>query len=309
MREISHQYVIGVDGGGTKTIAALANLKGKIVLKQKRGPSNPRNIGIEKAALNITEAIHPLLKRKGKIVATAITLPAMEEEYQEKKEEILNYLKNQKRISKIFQGRVEIFSDQLASFRAGSKEKDGMVLISGTGCVAHGWRGNKEAKASAWGYLSDEGSAFWVGQKVIQAILKDLDKRGRKTLLSELIFKKLGVKDINDFLHKIYSENFTETVPQFSILCDKASQKKDTIAKKIMEEAAKELALSAKTVIRELSFRKEKFPLILAGSMFKSKIVLNEVKKEVRKFAHKVQYITLQREPVRGAIRLAMEMR
>ena len=309
MREISHQYVIGVDGGGTKTIAALANLKGEILMRKKGGPSNPRNVGIEKACLNITEAIYPLLKRKGKIIATVITLPAFEEEYREKKTEILHSLKVQKKISKIFQGKVKIFSDQLASFRAGSKEKDGIVLILGTGCVAHGWRGNREAKASGWGYLSDEGSAFWVGQKVIQVILKDLDKRGKKTLLSELVFKKFGVKNINDFLHRIYSRNLTETVPPLSILCDKASKKRDTIAGEIMKEVARELALSAKTVIRELGFQKEQFPLILVGSMLKSKIVLQEVKKEVRKFAHKVQYIKLQREPVRGAIRLAMEMR
>jgi len=77
----------------------------------------------------------------------------------------------------------------------------------------------------------------------------------------------------------------------------------------IMREAAKELALSAQTVIRELNFQKEKFPLLLVGSMFKSKIVLREVKKEVRKFAPKAQCIQLQREPVKGAIRLAMETR
>ena len=234
-------YIIGVDGGGTKTIAALANLKGEIILKNKGGPSNPRNIGIEKTVLSIAETIHPLLKKKMKIVSTAIALPAIEEEYQEKKEEILNYLRKQKRISKIFQGKVAIFSDQLTAFRAGTKAKEGIVLISGTGCVAHGWKGNREAKASGWGYFSDEGSAFWVGQRVMQAILKDLDKRGKKTLLSELIFKKFEIKNINDFLRKIYSKNPTEIIPQFSILCDKASQKGDIVAKKIMKEATKNL--------------------------------------------------------------------
>src|SRR3989344_218057 len=210
MTKKAPSYIIGVDGGGTKTIAALANLKGEIILKNKGGPSSPRNIGIEKAVLSIAEAIHPLLKKKRKIVFAAIALPAIEEEYQEEKEEILNYLRRQKRISRIFQGKVEIFSDQLAAFRAGIKGKDGIILISGTGCGAHGWKGNREAKASGWGYFSDEGSAFWAGQKVMQVILKDLDKRGKKTLLSELIFKKFEIKNINDFLRKIYSKNLTE---------------------------------------------------------------------------------------------------
>jgi len=177
MKKIQKNYVIGVDGGGTKTIAALATLKGDILLREKSGPSSPRNVGTEKAALSIAEAIHPLLKRKGKIVSTAIALPAIEEEYQEKKEEILNYLRKQKKISKVFSGKVEIFSDQLTAFRAGTKEKNGIVLISGTGCVAHGWKGNREAKASGWGYFSDEGSAFWAGPwKLLKSALAKSSK-------------------------------------------------------------------------------------------------------------------------------------
>jgi len=43
MRDIN--FIIGVDGGGTKTIAALANLQGKIIRKITIGPSNPNKVG------------------------------------------------------------------------------------------------------------------------------------------------------------------------------------------------------------------------------------------------------------------------
>lgn len=308
MQRKKFHYVIGVDGGGTKTLAILADSKGKILAKSKGGPSNPRNVGIKKAVLNITEAIRPLLKyKKGKVVSTAIALPAVEEEYRSKKNEILKLLRAQKEISKIFQGKVEIFSDQLAAFRAGTNEKEGMILIAGTGCVAHGWRKNKEAKVSGWGWLADEGSAFWIGHKVFQAILKDLDKRGKKTLLTKLVFKKFKAKNINDFLKKIYSKNPTEIIPQFSIICDKTSQEGDKVAKKIIAEAGRELTLAVNIVIRRLNFQKEKFPLILVGSIFKAKIVLDGVKKEIKKIAPKIQFIRLGKKPVAGAVRLAIE--
>lgn len=301
-------FVIGVDGGGTKTIAALANLNGKILIKRKTGPSSPRNVGIKRAVLNIAEAIAPLLKeKKGEIVSTVIALPAVEEEYRDKKGEILKFLRAQKEISKIFQAKVEIFSDQIASFRAGTDQKEGVILVAGTGCVAHGWKKNREKKASGWGWLADEGSAFWIGQKVFQAVLKDLDKRGEKTLLTKLVFQKLKKKRTTDLLAKIYSKNPTEILPYLSIICHQACQKKDKIAKKIIIEAAREVALNGKTVIYQLNFQKEKFPLVLVGSLFKTKIFLDEVKREIQKIARKVQFIHLKKEPVIGAIKLAIE--
>lgn len=304
----NYHYVIGVDGGGTKTMAALADLKGKILTQRKSGPSHPRNVGIKGAVFNITEAIKPLLKEKRrKVISTAIALPTIEEEYQDKKAEILKFLKAQKEISKIFQGKVEIFSDQIVAFRAGTDKKDGVVLISGTGSVSNGWRSNKNVKASGWGWLADEGGAFWVGQKVFQMILKDLDKRGEKTLLTKLALQKFKVKNINDFLKKIYVKNPTEIIPQFSIICDEASQKGDKVARKIMIEAARETALAAKIVILRLNFKKTKFPLVLVGSMFKAKIFLNGVKGEIKKSAPKVQFIHLKKKPVAGAVKLAIE--
>ena len=309
MAKKQRKYVIGVDGGGTKTVAALADLNGKILAKGKSGSSNPRNVGINLAVFNIVEAIRPLLKKikKGKIVSTAIALAATEEEYREKKEEILRSLRCQKGISKIFRGDIKIFPDQIVSFKSGTKEKDGVLLIAGTGSVCHGWQGKKEAKVSGWGWLADEGSAFWIGQKAFQMILKNLDKREPETLLTKLALKEFKVKDAIELLKKVYSGNPTEIIPKFSIICDKAGKKGDKIAKKIMFEAGKELALAAKKVIQELNFQKTRFSLVLIGSVFKTRIVLKEVKRIIRKFAPKVQFIRSQKEPVAGAIELAIE--
>ena len=82
------EVVIGVEGGGTKTIAALATLEGKILKLAKTGPSSPRNIGIKKATDNIALVIKKVLKRDKKIISTFIGLPAVAEEFKVKKKEI-----------------------------------------------------------------------------------------------------------------------------------------------------------------------------------------------------------------------------
>jgi len=303
----NHDYVIGVDGGGTKTVATLADLNGKILKMARTNSSHLRNLGLEKAVENLAEAIYQVLKEaKGKkISSTFIGLPAVAEEFKFKKKEIEKELKKHKKISKIFKGRVEIDSDQKVAFWAGAKGC-GLILNCGTGCVVHGWWKDKEAHTSGWGWLADEGGAFFIGQKVFQAILKDLDGRGQKTLLTKLIFKKLKIKREDDFLNIVYQNPF-KIVPSLSIFCDKASQREDKVAKGIMVEAAKEAILAAKAVIKSLNFQKKKLSLVLVGSVLKSEIFLKEVKKEIKKIAPRVEFIIPKKEPVAGAVKLAIE--
>ena len=190
---------------------------------------------------------------------------------------------------------------------SGTDEKDGLVLIAGTGSVCHGWKGNQEAKAGGWGWANDEGSGFWAGQKGYQAIFKDLDGRKERTKITKLLFKEWKLKNKEDFLKKIYSKDSILQVSLISRIIDKAAKKGDEIAISIMKEAAKELALAAISVIKKLNFEKQKFPLVLVGSMFKSKIVLNKLKKEIKKLALRAEFIFPKEEPVIGAVKLAIE--
>jgi len=302
------KYVIGVDGGGTKTISALANLEGKILAFGKSGSSNVRNVGLKIAVENIAKAIEKVLRKteKSGILSTFIGLAVIQEEPR-LKEKVKKALFKYKEISPIFKGKLEIDSDQIVAFRAGSNERNGVSLIAGTGCVAHGWRKGKEEKSSGWDWLADEGSAFWVGQKAFQVVFKDLDGRGQKTKIKEIAFRKFKIKNEEELMAKVYSKNPIEIIPYFSIFCDLASKRGDKIAKNIMREAGKELSISAKTVIKKLSFQKVKFPLVLVGGIFQSKIVLRTVKREVKKFSPKAEFIQPKNEPVVGAVKLAIE--
>ena len=203
---------------------------------------------------------------------------------------------------------ITIVGDPLIAFRAASEKKDGVVLIAGTGTSAYGWQGRKETKVSGWGWLADEGSAFWVGQKTFQAIFQSLDGRLGKTLLTSLVFKRLGIKTKEELLQKIYSANPIAFTALLSIYCDEASQQGDKAAKKIMKEAGTALAFSANTAIKKLGLAKKKFPLVLVGGMFKSKIVSGLVKKEIKKAVPNAEIILLKEEPVIGALKLAREL-
>lgn len=315
-KEKQNEYVIGVDAGATKTTIALADLKGKILVKSTVGGANPRNIGIKKAVENVAQGIEKVLtqikkkqkNKKQKILSTYIGLPATEEEFKFKKIEIKKELLKHKKIAEIFKGKVNIGSDQIVAFYSGVSEKDGIVLIAGTGSVVHGWHGRKDVKIGGWGWLADTGSATWIGRKAFQAIFKDLDGRGPKTLMAKLALKKFKIINNKDLLAKIYQgDNTVKILASFSILADEAAQKGDKTAKQIIEQAADELIVSAVEVISRMGFKDKSFSLVLTGGMFKSEIILNIVKKEIKKFASQIKFIQPEVEPATGAIKLALE--
>ena len=309
MKKENQKYVIGVDGGGTKTISALADLNLKILKIAKTGPSNLRNVGIEEAVLNISKAILKVIKgiKEKNILSIFIALAAVEEEFKSEKEKIKREIFKNPKISKALRGDIEIVSDQIAAFRAGTDEKDGLVLIAGTGSVCHGRRGKKEVKTGGWGWANDEGSGFWAGQKGYQAIFKDLDGRGPKTKITKLVFKEWKLKNKEDLMKKIYGKDSIRNISLISKTVDKASQMGDKVARKILEEAGEELSILAISVIKRLNFHNKKFPLVLIGAMFKSKIILNKLKKEIKKLAPRTEFIFPKEEPVIGAIKLAIE--
>ena len=302
-------YVIGVDGGGSKTLAVLANLKKEILARAETGPSNLRNVGIKTAGANISEAILKTINGiSGKnVFSIFIALAAVEEEFKSEKEKIKREIFKNPKISKALRGDIEIVSDQIAAFRAGTDEKDGLVLIAGTGSVCHGRRGKKEVKTGGWGWANDEGSGFWAGQKGYQAIFKDLDGRGPKTKITKLVFKEWKLKNKEDLMKKIYGKDSIRNISLISKTVDKASQMGDKVARKILEEAGEELSILAISVIKRLNFHNKKFPLVLIGAMFKSKIILNKLKKEIKKLAPRTEFIFPKEEPVIGAIKLAIE--
>src|SRR5689334_24342092 len=68
MDSLDHQagpYYLGVDGGGTKTIAVIVDAQGQEQGRGFAGSSNPNNIGLELAMHNLRMAIENALQAAG----------------------------------------------------------------------------------------------------------------------------------------------------------------------------------------------------------------------------------------------------
>lgn len=295
------EFVVGIDGGGTKTVGALASEREGIVKKASAGPSAPRNTGIG-SSVRALEKIIDSLRREAEpsFVFVGLADVAEQPRYGERIREAL-IGRNES-----LEGRVAVGSDQEAAFRSGTDQKEGVVLISGTGCVARGWSEGREARASGWGYLEDRGSAFWAGRRAFQALLFSFDGRGEETGIKERVWEGLDIESSAQFLDFVY-EKPLRRVPRLSVFADRAAREGDPVARRIMRRAGEELAESALAVIAELRLGKEEFPFVLVGSMFKSPLLSETVKEEVEVEAPGAAFVRPEKEPVFGAVKIALE--
>jgi len=306
-KKTQNQFVIGVDGGGTKTSVALADMDGNIISKFVSGVSNPRNVGIEAAAKEIAAGILGAIKGKRNITiaSTFIGLPAMEEEFKGRKSEIIRELKKHKKIAPVFKGQIDIGSDQMVAFRSGANGRDGIVAIAGTGCAVHGWNGKQEAKVNGWGWLADEGSAFWIGRNTFQAILKSYDGRVPDSILEKTALQHLKIKNLDKLVDFAYVD-FSRNIPQLFRVCDNAAIRGDKVARDILVAAGKEIALSVREVAAKLHFF-DPVPLVLVGGAYLSRWVADTAMNEIdRYYPKRFDYVVIA-DPVNGAVKLALE--
>ncbi len=287
-------YVLGIDGGATKTTVALADQKGNILSKEVGGLSSPRNIGIE-ATVDVIASLFP----QEKISSSFVALPGMEEEYSDKKDLLADMLKERG-----LSGKIVVGSDQLCAFRSTTTKEDGVVVIAGTGSVVRGWKEGRQFACGGWGYLADEGSAFYIGLDVFRAVTKDVDKRS-KTAMRDIVFKEWSISCGREMQKKVYSD-FKKFIPQMSLFADMAAKNGDSVAKEILQKGSRELLLSFWRVAQELQF-KEDFDVVLSGGMFCSEEFLFLFKEGVFELCPHANTVIQKDDPVRGAVALALD--
>ncbi len=287
---------LGIDGGGTKTDLVLVDGDKNEVERVVSGPASLRNNGVKKSCKSVLSGVDKLLK-KDQVVSTFVGFPAIQEEYSDKKEEI------KKRLSQKIPGKVTVGSDQLVAFKSGTDSHRGVVVIAGTGGAVRGFKGEESEKVSGWGYFADEGSGFWVGLKAYRKITKELDGRGRKTIITEMVFDRWNLESGNKLNKKIY-EDPIKWIPKLSIMVDFAQRKGDSVATEILREAAEEIFVGVRAVSERMNL--ENFPLILVGGMFKSGFLQKKLAQKVKREGREINIIKPEKEPVFGAAKLAI---
>lgn len=300
-------YIIGVDGGGTKTTCLLADSEGNVYAQSQNGPSNYQAVGLGTAVEVIHRAVVRLVdqSKATDLPVKTICLGLAGVDTPQDAELITREVTRLNIASHVY-----VVNDTEIALIGGAGEKRGIVVVGGTGSAAYGCDDHGQcAHAGGWGWiLGDEGSAFYIGQKGLQATVRALEGRGEATCLIRCFqsYWKLGSEE--ELVCLLRGRTWTRSdVASLAEVVALGAREGDQIAQTIMRQAAEELALLVKSVYQRLCFKSE-FNLVLSGGVFQAKeLVIEPLQQSVASFAPEAR-LTLPRYPsVLGAVFLAAQ--
>lgn len=309
------QYIIGMDGGGTKTHAVIASSDGKILAEHVAGPSNFQIIGVEKAAATIFSLItlcrNSVRCLPGQIAAVVCGLTGAGRIGDQKR--MADGLKAYARKKKTPLKKVIIDSDARIALEGAFNGKAGIIVIAGTGSIAFGKdeRGTVH-RVGGWGrILGDEGSGYFIGRLGLTAVAHQIDGRGEKTMLAAMIAKKFQLKDQTAIINAVYKNGFD--VASVAPMVLTAAEKNDPVCRSIVEQSVLELAdhiyiASQKIEATRTGKVRSKIPVAFIGGLIANDTVVSKL---LTAYVHNgipgVEIIAPMSSPAYGAVLLATQ--
>lgn len=236
------KYFLGIDAGGSRCKARLANLNGDIIGRAETGPANAR-IGLDKLKLALVGAAEKALadarlekEELSKISAglgiAGISRPGVRELVEAME---LPFAKR------------KIDTDAAVASIGAHNGKDGAVLILGTGSIGFIRVGDKETTIGGYGFpISDEGSGAALGLSAMRHALRALDGRTKPTPLSAAVTEQFG-HDTTRVIAWMDSATPRDYAAFAPMVLDYA-EKNDEIARSIVEDAAKHVERFIETI-------------------------------------------------------------
>lgn len=303
------EYVIGIDGGGTKTLLKISDIQGNLISVFEGGPSNINSASKDNVIYNLTNLIENGISniKEVKDDCRAICLGTAGAGREEEKELLKNIIKDIGfKCSEII-----IADDAVTALYANTDTGIGIVQICGTGSICYGR--NKEGTAircGGWGHIiGDEGSAYYIGVRALNAIMKSFDGRERETLLTPVILKQIGLSKIEDIINYVYkSGKGKKEIAGLAKCVDEAYLNGDNLAKEILYDASRELFISTKTVIEKLGFAEKPVNIIINGSVITKNNYINKKYSEMITENYPLAEIKeMKNDSAWGAVLIALE--
>lgn len=298
-------YYLGVDGGGSKTLAVVADEKGRIVGRGISGCGN-HQLGSALAERSIKQAVDKALVQarleRGDITYASFGLAGADREADFR---ILRPM-----ISDMGFKKHHIVCDTVIAMRAGTRQTDGVVLICGSGTNGYGVNAaGKEIQIGGFGYaFGDFGGGSDLAVEVFRTVVRSWEGREEPTSLTSLTLDELSFGSVEEMFHRFLDEDRRAPHTLAKLLFQAAPA--DEAARKILARQGLELGKVASAVIHKLGMGNDAFDVVLAGSVLtrgEGDYVIPHIESQVTAAAPKSRLRILSLEPAAGAVLLAMD--
>ena len=237
------KYYIGIDGGGSKTIFAIAKEDGNILGTVKAGSAFYKQIGedgvLELLQKGIKEVCDFAEGDNTGIASICFGMPAWGESP-------VNDKIMEDKIQALFpEWNIHIVNDCEVGWAGSLLVQPGINIVAGTGSIAFGKNESGEtARSGGWSeWFSDEGSGYWLGMKCVQLFSRQSDGRDERGPLYEIVKQALDLsvdEEIIDLFEIEYLHK-RDKIASLQKLLLKAANEGDKYAVGAYEQAAKEL--------------------------------------------------------------------
>lgn len=300
------RYVLGFDGGGTKTDCVLMNEKGEVRARGLSGPSNPMRVGFGGAFAAVCEAgriaIHNAELSADDISAVCAGLAGTAQPESERKMKRL--------LAEEYPGKlVQVCTDLDLTLEATGRGR-AIVLLAGTGSAAVGRDVDGQiVRVGGHGpLLGDEGSAYEVGRRATIAALRESDRGLPDSPLAARILRELRVADWEDLHLRVYDAP-DEVFPRIFPVVAAAADEGDGAARALLDEAGAELAGLVTDLVERLELKSEKFLLVKSGGMVGRSAYFDKLLDErLRHAAPQAEFGSLVVTAAEAAARMALRL-
>ena len=303
------KYLIGLDGGGTKTKCVLTDFNFNPLYECQGGPSNFLIIGTQPVSETILslilESLTHLKISPDSIASILIgtTGAGRENDANKLKNDFIEYTK-----AKGFSfNSFNVDSDARIAIEGAFSGGPGSLLIAGTGSVVFGKdRNHKIHRVGGFGRLiGDEGSGNTIGRRGLNQVAKEFDERGDKTLLTKILLRDFGINDSAQLITEVYRNNFD--LASFAPKVIEAAQNGDACANRILEEESDELLSHVKSIFKMIG--EETLKLCLMGGTIATENYYSQLfKKKIETYLSNVKIVSAENPPEIGAAFMAKTM-
>ncbi len=242
---------IGMDGGGTQTLALAARCDGTPVAAARAGSTNFFSVGWEEARAQLYAIVQDIQKTTGNSPIASVFIGNA----------ALSDTAEPAQLRRMTEGILEaealdMQSDLCAALATMQTDKATAVAIAGTGSMAAGRSGPGAAllTAGGWGYLlGDEGSGFHLAWEGVRAALRGSEKSASPTKLTAALLRHFGAEDTAALVPLFYEPPMERhRLAEFARPLLACAESGDAVALAIVQRCAGEFAQTTAALLRRL---------------------------------------------------------
>ena len=247
---IEQPILLGIDSGGSHTAVVVGDREGRVLSRAEGPGSAMRPGGAERSAAVIFDVARRAATQAHVSLPAQLALVGAAGAGRAPEQEALAAAITAAGVAE----RVDVRTDVEIALAAAFGDGPGILINAGTGSIAYARSPDGQLhRAGGHGWqLGDEGGGYWLGRRALAAAARAHDGLEESSTLLGRLLVALGLQTFNDLIRW----TATATPAQVAALAPhvlNAAREGETVAQRIVAEAAQELSQLVRLLLRQFS--------------------------------------------------------